>query len=201
MSNVIEMPDFATLQWKPMDAMSDAEFFDFCQRNRDYRIERHATGEVVMNMPAGGETGHLNIELSRQFANWSISDGSGIAFDSSTGFDLADGSTYSPDVAWVKRRRWAQIDMSQRKKFLPLAPDFVIELRSYSDRLRPLKRKMERYIANGVRLGWLIDPGLQQVTVYKPDAEPMTLQSPETVADTFLPNFVLELRPIWNPDW
>lgn len=199
MLNVIEMPDFATLQWKPLDAMSDAEFFEFCQRNRDYRIERDATGEVIMNMPAGGETGHLNNELSRQFGNWAVEDKRGLAFDSSTGFDLADGSTYSPDVAWVRRERWSALTPEQRRKFPPLAPDFVIELRSYTDRLKPLQRKMKKYIANGVQLGWLIDPGLQQVTVYRPNHSPQTHQSPTTISDPFLPGFVLDLQPIWYP--
>ncbi len=201
MLNVIEMPDFATLQWKPLDAMTDAEFFEFCQRNRDYRIERDATGEVIMNMPAGGETGNFNAYLTAMLYVWAQIEGNGIAFDSSTGFDLADGSTYSPDASWVKKQRYNQLTAVQRKKFLPLAPDFVIELRSYSDRLKPLQRKMKKYMVNGVQLGWLIDPERQQVTVYRPNHPPQVHQSPTSISDPFLPNFELDLQPIWYPEW
>ena len=188
------------LQMQPAIEMTREQFFDFCQLNRDLRIERTAEGEIVIMAPAGGETGARNAKLTSQVDRWAEEDGSGVAFDSSTGFDLPNGATRAPDVAWVKRSRLAALTPEQKRKFLPLCPDFVIELRSSSDSLSTVQDKMEEYLANGAQLGWLIDPASRQVYVYRPEADVERLDNPREVAgDPVLAGFVLDLTPIWEP--
>jgi Uma2 family endonuclease len=179
--------------------MTDEEFFDFCQMNREWRIERTAEGELIIMPPAGGETGKRNSQLNRLLGNWAEEDGGGVVFDSSTGFELPNGAKRSPDAAWVRRSRWEALTPEQRRKFPPLCPDFVVELRSRSDPLEPLQEKLEEYLANGAELGWLIDPEERKVYVYRPGAEPVCLDSPDRIAgDPVLPGFVLDLRRIWT---
>lgn len=153
-----------------------------------------------MMSPAGGEIGNRNALLTMMLGNWTRQNGEGIAFDSSTGFILPNGATLSPDVAWVRRSRLAQLTPAQKQKFLPLCPDFVAELRSPTDRLVDLQAKMEEYRQNGARLGWLIDPIERQVFVYRPQQEIVHLQEPACiVGDPELPGFTLELQEIWKP--
>ena len=193
---------FATVSIEPLEEMSSAEFFDFCQRHPDLRIEREANGAVIIMSPVGGATGNRNSLLNARIVMWAVQNGSGIVFDSSTGFILPDGSIKSPDVAWVTRDRLRNLTAAQKQRFLPLAPDFVIELRSPTDRLLPLRAKMAAYIDNGVRLGWLIDPSHRIVWVYRPDADPLRLLNPQTINDeAVLPNFTLQLADIFDPDW
>jgi Uma2 family endonuclease len=178
--------------------MSDHEFFEFCQLNRDWRIERTSEGDMVIMAPAGGETGNRNFSLTGLFWSWVEADGTGIGFDSSTGFILPNGAERSPDVAWVKRSRWEALTEEQRKKFPPLCPDFVVELRSESDAIGDLQEKMEEYIANGAQLGWLLDPVQKKVYVYRPSTEVLCLNNPEMISgDPVLPGFILDLRRIW----
>jgi len=180
--------------------MTDDEFFEFCQLNPDLRIERTAEGEIIMMSPAGGETGNRNAYLTMMLGNWTRRNGEGIAFDSSTGFILPNGATLSPDVAWVRRSRLAWLTPEQKRKFPPLCPDFVIELRSPTDRLVDLQAKMEEYRQNGAWLGWLIDPMERQVFVYRPRQETVHLQEPSRIAgDPELPGFMLDLGEIWEP--
>lgn len=188
------------LQLRPAIEMTRQQFFDFCQLNPDLRIERTAKGEIVIMAPAGGETSARNARLVVQVIQWADQDGSGVVFDSSGGFDLPNGATRSPDVAWVKRSRLASLMPEEKQKFLPLCPDFVIELRSPSDPLSTVQDKMEEYLANGAQLGWLIDPVSRRVYVYRPGAEVECLEDPAEVAgDPVLPDFVLDLAPIWEP--
>ncbi len=188
------------LHWPPAIEMTREQFFDFCQLNRDLRIERTVQGDIVLMPPTGGETGARNSRLTTQVTLWAEQDGSGVAFDSSTGFDLPNGATRSPDVSWVKRSRLAALTPEQKKKFLPLCPDFVIELRSPSDRLSTVQEKMEEYIANGAQLGWLIDPVERRVYIYRPRAAVERLENPVQLAgEPVLPGFVLELAPVWEP--
>lgn len=178
--------------------LTNHELFDLCQLNRDWRIERTSAGEIIAMPPTGGQTGRLNFELTGIFRAWVAKDGSGVGFDSSTGFILPGGAERSPDIAWVRRDRWETLPDHEKEEFPPLCPDFVIELRSRSDSLAMLREKMREYIANGARLGWLIDPTQRRVYVYRPSAEEI-LDDPELLpGDPVLPGFVLELRRLWT---
>jgi Uma2 family endonuclease len=182
----------------PVVNLTDDQFFEFCQINRDLRIERTATGELLIMPPTGSETGESNFRLSGQLFIWTEQDGTGTGFDSSTGFTLPNGATVSPDISWVKLERWNALPREQRTKFAPISPDFVVELRSKSDTLKDLQDKMQQYIDNGVRLGWLIDRKQRRVYVYRPGVPVEQLDNPETVsADPELPGFVLKLGKIW----
>lgn len=176
------------------------EFFEFCQANRDLRIERTASGEIIIMPPTGWVTGDRNSEINMQFRQWAKGEGSGVATDSSTGFKLPNGADRSPDAAWVRRERLAQLTAEQKRKFLPLCPDFVVELMSPSDALEDVQAKLEEYLANGAQLGWLIDPDKRHVYVYRPGQPIEKLEAPEQLAgDPELPGFVLELAEIWEP--
>jgi Uma2 family endonuclease len=185
------------LRLAPLFTLDDDQLFAFCQLNRDLRIERDAEGVLVLMAPVGGASSARNLELSRQLANWAQRDGSGVAFDSSVGFVLPNGAMRSPDAAWVRRERWAALSVDQRDKFPPVCPDFVVELRSPSDRLANLQRRVRELVRNGAQLGWLIDPGRRTVHVYRPGETVHTLIAPRTVsAEPLLPGFVLELEHI-----
>jgi len=182
----------------PVINLTDDQFFEFCQINRDLRIERTATGELLIMPPTGSETGGSNFELAVQFRIWVKQDGTGKGFDSSTGFTLPNGATVSPDLSWVKLERWNALSKEQRTTFAPISPDFVVELRSKSDTLKDLQEKMQQYINNGVRLGWLIDRRQSRVYVYRPGVSVECLENPETVSgEPELPGFVLEMKEIW----
>jgi Uma2 family endonuclease len=182
----------------PVIDLTDDQFFEFCQINRDLRIERTATGELLIMPPTGSETGGSNFELSGQLFIWTKQDGTGRGFDSSTGFTLPSGATVSPDISWVKLERWNALSALQRIKFAPIVPDFVVELRSESDTLKDLSDKMQQYMNNGVKLGWLIDRKRRRVYIYRPGIPVQQLDNPETVSgDPELPGFVLNLGEIW----
>ena len=193
-----------TLRVRPVLQLTDDQFFELCRLNRDLRIERTAQGGLSIMSPAGGDSSALNAEITIQLGTWAKRDGTGRTFDSSGGFVLSDGAVRSPDAAWVSRARLAALSVEQRTKFLPLCPDFVIELRSPTDSLPALQDKMREYVANGARLGWLVDPPGAQVFVYRPDAPVERLAEPDSVsADPVLPGFRLEmdeLRRILHPD-
>jgi Uma2 family endonuclease len=162
--------------------MTDDEFFAFCQRNRDLRIEMTKEGEVIVMMPTGGEGGHRNYLLTVRFGIWAEADGTGVGFDSSTGFRLPNGAKRAPDLSWIQRERWEAIPKKARKKFPPICPDFVVELRSETDDLGKVIEKMEEYMENGAQLGWLIDPLEKQVHIYRPDEEVKILKHPKTIS-------------------
>ncbi|MBE9010617.1 Uma2 family endonuclease [Pseudanabaenaceae cyanobacterium LEGE 13415] len=182
----------------PMSKMSDRQFYEFCRTNPELRIERNANGEIIVMLPASADTGNRNSRISGQLFVWSEADGTGESFDSSSGFTLPNGATRSPDVAWILVDRWNALSSEQRASFAPIVPDFVVELRSSSDTLTSLQEKMEEYIANGVRLGLLIDRKNRQVHVYRLDREPEILDDPEAVnCDPELPRFALKMAKIW----
>ena len=182
-----------------LNGMSDEEFFDFCQVNRDLRIERTSGGELVIMVPAGGETGNIEFRLGGMFWAWVEADGTGVGFSASTGFRLPSGATRSADVAWVSRRRWQALSPEQQERFPPLCPDFVAEIRSRTDSLPALQAKMQEWVDNGAQLGWLIDPLEKKLYVYRPGAVAECLDNPETVSgDPILPGCSLELRRLWS---
>ncbi len=179
--------------------MTQDQFFEFCQANRDLRIERTAEGDLLIMPPAGAETSHRNAGLTAVFYVWARKDGSGLVFDSSGGFKLPNGATRAPDVAWVARSRWDALAAEERKGFAPLCPDFILELRSPSDDLSTLQDKMEEYVANGAQLGWLIDPTSRRVHAYHDDGRVEILEDPAAVsADPTLQGFVLDLADVWG---
>ena len=195
----IEYPP-VVLRTRPALEMDEEQFFEFCQINRDWRIERTAEGDLEIMPPTGGETSDRNSEINMQLRQWAKRDGTGVAFDSNGGFVLPNGATRSPDACWVRRERLANLTAEQKGRFPPLCPDFVVELRSPSDGLEGLQGKMREYMENGARLGWLIDPEGRRAYVYEPGNEVRVSEDPDEVSGgTVLPGFVLDLRPIWAP--
>jgi Uma2 family endonuclease len=178
--------------------MTDEQFYAFCQTNRDLRIERTASGEVIIMPPAFSDTGNRNFKAALQLGVWADQDGTGEGFDSSSGFTLPNGATRSPDAAWIRSDRWNALSEEQKASFAPICPDFVIELRSASDTLISLQEKMQEYIENGARLGLLIDRKHRTVHVYRPERSPEILEYPDSVScDPELPGFVLQMAKIW----
>ena len=187
---------------KPVINLTDDQLYEICLLNRDLRIERTAQGELLIMPPTGWGTGSRNSELNMQLRTWAKRDGTGVASDSSTGFTLPNGAMLSPDAAWVSRSRLATLTREQRVKFLPLCPDFVIELRSPSDSLNAVRAKMEEWTENGAQLGWLIDPLEKRVYVYRPQTEVEVLEGPLTLSgEPLLPGFTLDLKEIWEPEF
>jgi len=186
------------LQMSPAIDMTNEQFFAFCQQNRDYRIERNATGEITIMPPTGSETGNRNFDLIVQLGIWIRENGTGIGFDSSAGFTLPNGAMRASDAAWIKLEKWHSLTLEQQQKFAPICPDFIIELRSPSDNLQPLKDKLQEYIDNGISLGWLIDRKNRKVYIYRPNSEVECLDNPATLSgESILPGFVLQLSTIW----
>ena len=178
--------------------ITDDQLLRICADNRDLRIELTAEKELIIMPPANPTTSWQNGKLSLRIGLWAEQDGTGLCFDSSAGFTLPNGAMRSPDASWITRERWETLDEADRHKFSPITPDFVAELRSPSDRLPTAQAKMEEYIKNGVRLGWLIDPPQRRVYIYRPDQPLETLENPETVSgEPVLPGFTLNLADIW----
>jgi Uma2 family endonuclease len=178
---------------------TEEEFFCFCQANRDLRIERSAKGEIIVMSPAGGYAGYQSGEVFRQLSDWAMKDKTGLAFDSSTGFRLPNGAMRAPDAAWVRLARLQALSHREKEQFIPLCPDFVIEVASPSDTLSSLREKMNEYRACGLGLGWLILPASTQVEIYTSSGVEVR-PSPEMLStDTTLPGFKLDLTSIWKP--
>ena len=178
--------------------LTDKQFFGLCRDNPELRFELTAKKELIIMPPTGSETGWRNSKLTQRLANWAERDGSGLTFDSSTGFTLPNGAKRSPDASWILHPRWEALGREERQVFAPLCPDFVVELRSSSDALPTLQNKMQEYIENGARLGWLIDPGTRRVHIYRPGEPVEHLEDPATVSGgAVLPGFVLSLPEIW----
>jgi Uma2 family endonuclease len=178
--------------------LTDEQFFQLCIDNRDLRFERTASGGLIIMPPTGSETGNFNIDLSYQLQSWSRQNKHlGIAFDSSTGFKLPDGTDISPDGAWIRRDSWDALTAEEKKKFAPICPDFVVELRSTTDSLETLRAKMKVYVKNGARLGWLLDRKNRKVEISRQDSDVEILDSPATLSgEDVLPGFVLDLSDI-----
>lgn len=189
------------LRLRPVLDLTDDQLLKLSGLNRDLRLEWTAEGALEVMSPTGGETGNQNLTLTVHVGSWAMRDGSGVAFDSSTGFRLPNGAVRSPDASWVTRERLVVLSAEQKRKYIPLCPDFVLELRSPSDALTTIEAKLREYIANGARLGWLLDPETRTVQVYRPDQAVETRTNPETLAgDSVLPGFTLDLRHIWEPN-
>ena len=188
--SILRMPASATL--------TSQQFYELCRANPDWKLERTATGDLVIMAPTGGETGKKNANLLIRLGIWNEQFQLGVVFDSSTGFHLPNGADLSPDVAWVKLERWEALTSNQREKFPPLAPDFVIELMSPTDKLKLAQKKMQEYLDNGVKLGWLFNRKAKQVEIYRLGKPKEVLEQPkELLGETVLPNFVLKLDSFW----
>ncbi|MEH1873795.1 Uma2 family endonuclease [Nostoc sp.] len=174
-------------------------FYELCQANQNLQLERAATGEVIIMPPTYPWTGKKNFSLIGQLAAWIEKTGLGIGFDSSSGFTFPNGAVYSPDASWVSNEKWEALTQTQQEEeFSPLAPDFVVELRSSSDSLKKLREKMQEYINNGVRLGWLLDPKHKTVEIFRLGKDVEILESPTTVfGEDILPGFELNLAKVW----
>ena len=174
------------------------QFLEIAAVNRDLRLERSATGELIIMAPTGSETGNRNQDMSGQLWLWNRQTKLGVVFDSSSGFKLPNGADRSPDASWVKLERWQILTPKEREGFAPLCPDFVVELRSKSDNMEPLREKMREYITNGSRLGWLIDRKNQKVEIYRQNQDVEILDNPRTLSgEDVLPGFVLDLTDVW----
>ena len=188
------------LKLSPLIELTDRQFAEFCGLNRDLHIERTATGELEIMAPAFSETGRKEGEIFRQLANWARQDKTGWTFAPPAGFTLPNGAIREPAGSWISLSRLEALTPEQRSGFIPICPDFVVELRSDTDRLSVLQAKMQEYMNNGARLGWLIDPQNKRVHTYRPNQEVQTIQNPESLsADPILPGFTLDLAEVWDP--
>lgn len=177
--------------------LTDEQFFQMCQKNRDYRFERTASGEILIMPPTGSDTGNRNFDMVVELGIWNKQTKLGKGFDSSTGFTLPNGAERSPDASWVKIERWNALTPEQQEKFAPICPDFVVELRSRTDSLKELQEKMQEYIENGAQLGWLIDRKNKRVEIYRPGKDVEILDNPDSLSgENVLPGFVLNLQQI-----
>ena len=190
---LLQLPSELALQ------VTREQFAVLAAANRELRLERTATGKLIVNPPTGSETGYRNWNLAGELYLWWRNAGEpGKAFDSSSGFQLPNGATRSPDTAWVRPDRWDALTVDQRKGFAPLCPDFVVELRSETDSLQDLRAKLHEYMDNGAQLGWLIDPQNQRVEVYRSGQEIEVLENPVTLSgEAILPRFTLSMQRIW----
>ncbi len=192
--NQIELPIRLTTE-RPM---SDLELMRFCTANETLRIEREPNGEILVMTPAGNKTSKMNSRITRLLDEWAEADGRGIATDSNGGYTLPDGSMRAPDAAWVANTRMQLLSEEDQARFAPICPDFIIEIRSPSDRLKELQAKMEQWIANGAEVAWLIDPIEKAITIYRPGESPDYLANPTSVQGTGpIAGFELVLSRIW----
>jgi Uma2 family endonuclease len=181
-----------------IEQMTSEQFYEFCLANRDLRIERTASGDVIVMPPAFSDTGNRNVKVAVQLGNWAEKDGTGETFDSSAGFTLPNGATRSPDASWIRSERWNALTDEQKASFAPICPDFVVEIRSASDRLTTLQDKMQEYIDNGALLGFLIDRKEQTVHLYRPTQATQILENPvEVQGEPELSGFTLRMSQIW----
>ncbi|MUL36293.1 Uma2 family endonuclease [Gloeocapsopsis dulcis] len=187
------------LDLKPFLYLTDDQYYELCRKHPDLKLERNRAGQLIIMPPTGGETGRKNADIISQLVVWNKKKKLGVVFDSSTEFKLPLGGDRSPDAAWIKLEHWRSLSDESKKKFPPLCPDFIIELRSESDSLKELRAKMQEYLDNGMALGWLIDPQNQQVEVYKQNQDIETINSPQTLSGgEILPKFILDFAEIWN---
>ena len=193
-TNILTLPPLLTLK---LD-LTGEQFWQLCQDNQDFQFERTATGELIIMPPTGGNTGKRNVKLITQLDLWNSQTRLGEVFDSNTGFTLPNGADRSPDASWVSRERWEALTPEQQEKFIPLCPDFLVELMSPSDRLEKTRQKMQEYQENGARLGWLINRKQQQIEIYRLNQGVEILDHPNEISgEDVLPGFVLDLTTIW----
>ena len=188
-----------SLQIPPSLKFTDEEFEQIVEFNQELRLELTASGELIIMSPTGGETGNRNFDLIGQIWFWNRKNKLGKAFDSSTGFKLPNGATRSQDASWIIIERWKALPLQQRKKYLPLCPDFAVELVSESDDVEDTRKKMREYIENGLKLGWLINPKDKQVEIYRIGKEVEILDSPKSLSgEDVLVGFNLDLEVIFG---
>jgi Uma2 family endonuclease len=177
--------------------VSDYDFWRLCQLNPDLRLERDASGELIVMPPAAPDSGHRNAGITAQLWNWNQKSGLGVDFDSSAGFTLPNTAIRGPDASWMTRARWDALSKQEREKFSHICPDFVVELRSKNDDMSTLRRKMEEYITQGIKLGWFIDPRGGTVEIYRPGQSVEVLKRPAMLSgENVLPGFILDLKGI-----
>ncbi|MDJ0579639.1 Uma2 family endonuclease [Crocosphaera sp.] len=187
-----------TINFDVITKINDEQFFKLCRNNPELKLEQNQNGEIIIMSPTGGETGKRNANLITDFGIWNRQKKLGQIFDSSTGFKLPLGSNRSPDVAYIQQERWDKLTQEEKEKFPPIAPDFVLELKSKTDSLKELQEKMQEYMNNGVKLGWLINPEKKQVEIYRQGQEKVILDNPQTLSgEDILPEFRLDLALIW----
>jgi Uma2 family endonuclease len=195
----VEFPETIEALTVTEPRMTEEQFFEFCVRNASLQIERTAQGEIILMPPAGGESGYRNSEITTQLANWARLDGRGRAFDSSTGFILPSGAVRAPDAAWVRNDWLHKLTKEQKRRHLPVCPDFLIELVSPSDRRSKLLVKMQEWMDNGAELAWMIDADLRMVTTFRRGQEPEELYGPEALrGEGPVEGFRLEMKTIWE---
>lgn len=193
------MASWMRIRLQPALCPTERQFYEFCGLNSELRIERNAQGEVTVMPPAGWNSARTNARITSRLDAWAVEDGTGETADSSAGYRLANGAIRSPDASWVTKDRLAEIPAEQRSRFLPLCPDFVVELLSPTDRVAVLRGKLTEYLANGTKLGWLIDPMRRRVLVYRPGSEVEELHEPEELnGDPVLPGFRLRMEDLWG---
>ncbi|MDJ0676916.1 MAG: Uma2 family endonuclease [Calothrix sp. MO_167.B42] len=179
--------------------LTQEQFTLLAAANRDVQLELTATGELIIMPPTGGNTGKRNIDIEGQLWFWNRQTKLGVAFNSSTAFLLPNGAERSPDAAWVSQARWDNLQPEEQDSFPPLCPDFLIELRSKSDNMEPLRKKMQEYIDNGLLLGWLIDTKNKKVEIYRPHQPIEVLNNPTSLSgEDVLPGFVLDLQVVFS---
>lgn len=188
-----------TLNLDSVIKLTAEQFYKLCETNPELKLERNAQGDLIIMPPTGGETGKTNSNINAQIWFWNEQKQLGEVFDSSTGFTLPSGADRSPDVSWVEKSRWDALSKEQKEKFIPLCPDFVIEILSPNDSLKKTQDKMQEYIDNGCRLGWLINRKKQEVEIYHPGEDIEILKSPQTLSgENVLPGFILNMQKIWE---
>lgn len=190
-TRLINLPETLTI--------TQEQFKKIATANRDLRLEKNAQGQLIIMPPTGGSTGKRNFYLAGQLFVWNERSQLGVAFDSSTAFHLPNGANRSPDVAWIRKEKWEQLTPDQQDDFAPICPDFVIELRSKTDSLKPLREKMQEYVENGLKLGWLIDPKGKTVEIYRRNREVEILKHPISLSgENILPHFVMDLQKVFD---
>ena len=188
----------ATINFNAIAKITDDQFYQLCRENPDVKFERNAQGAIIVMTPTGGETGSYNSEINADFVIWNRQTKLGVCFDSSTCFKLPSGANRSPDVSWIKQERWDTLTLEQKQKFPPIYPDFVLELMSPTDSLKDTQDKMQEYMNNGVKLGWLINRKTRRVEIYPQGQEKEVLECPtELSGEDILSGFVLNLQTLW----
>jgi Uma2 family endonuclease len=188
-----------TLNINSIINLTKEQFYQLCEENPDLKLERNPQGELIIMPPTGGETGRSNSSINAQVWFWNEQNQLGEVFDSSTGFTLPSGADRSPDVSWVEKSRWDALTKEQKERFIPLCPDFVIEILSPNDSLKKTQQKMQEYIDNGCSLGWLLNRKKQEVEISRPGQDLEVLSLPQTLSgENILPGFILNLQKIWG---
>lgn len=187
-----------TVDFHSILTITDEQFYQLCLQNPEIKFERTVDRELIIMSPTGGGNGKRNSEILIELGIWNRQQKLGVIFDFSTGFILPNGSIRSPDIAWIPNYKWEQISLQEQERFISLCPDFIVKLRSQSDRLKPLQEKMVEYIENGTRLGWLINRKDRTVEIYRAGTEKEILYNPANLlGEDVLSNFVLNLELIW----